>query len=53
VRRDALGVGMGEAVRDDVEPSVELVLVASAYLNSGRSDWLYLATQGAAEHVLE
>jgi hypothetical protein len=53
VRGHALGLGVGEPVRDDVKPSVELILTASAYLHSGSSRRLDLTIEGAAQHVFE
>jgi hypothetical protein len=44
---------MDEAVRDDVKPSVELVLTASAYLDSGRTHWLDRTIESAAQDVLK
>jgi hypothetical protein len=37
MRGHSLCVGMGETVRHDVEPDVELILCTCPYLHSGRS----------------
>ena len=53
VRRHSWRVGVGEAVRDDVKPTVELILIASAYLDPGRRHGLDLTIKDEAKHVLK
>ena len=53
MRRHSLRVGVSEAVHDDVKPSVELILTASAYLDSRWSHRLDLTTKEEAKHVLK
>jgi hypothetical protein len=49
----ALGVGVGDAVGHDVEPTLELVAAASSDHDPGWGRSLVVAVEGEAEHVLE
>ena len=53
MHRHHLGVGVGEAIQDDVEPGLELFLAARPDLDPRWRDPLWLARQDQAEHVIK
>jgi hypothetical protein len=53
MRGGSLRIGIGDAVRHDFEPRLELVGAAKPDLNPLRGDSRWFALEGEPEHVFE